>query len=195
MDNKKWYQKNGGIILMLILFFPVGIFLMWRYSKWSNVAKIIVTAFFVLVLISGVGSERTDAPENIAEDPVVVSDEEVESLTEITTITEKHTTDNEETTIANTTAQEVTTTQKDETTEEVTTTQEQTTIQESETTEEISSSECEVVTEEEVSVMVWIPNSGQKYHSNSGCSGMENPSYVTKDYAEECGFTPCGRCY
>lgn len=42
--------------------------------------------------------------------------------------------------------------------------------------------------------MVWIPQSGSKYHSHSGCSGMIDPSYVTKEYAESLGFTPCKRC-
>ena len=43
--------------------------------------------------------------------------------------------------------------------------------------------------------MVWIPQSGKKYHSNSSCSGMENPSQVTKSEAENRGYTPCQRCY
>ena len=43
--------------------------------------------------------------------------------------------------------------------------------------------------------MVWIPQSGKKYHSNSSCSGMENPSQVTKSEAESRGYTPCQRCY
>ena len=43
--------------------------------------------------------------------------------------------------------------------------------------------------------MVWIPQSGSKYHSNASCSGMENPSQVTKSEAENRGYTPCQRCY
>lgn len=44
--------------------------------------------------------------------------------------------------------------------------------------------------------MVWIPtNGGKKYHTHSGCSNMENPQYVTKEEAEELGFTPCKRCH
>ncbi len=45
-------------------------------------------------------------------------------------------------------------------------------------------------------VTVWIPtNGGKKYHSKSSCSGMKNPSKVTKDEAVSLGFGPCGRCY
>ena len=43
--------------------------------------------------------------------------------------------------------------------------------------------------------LVWIPNSGSKYHSNSGCSRMKNPTQVTRSQAEAMGFTPCSKCY
>ena len=42
---------------------------------------------------------------------------------------------------------------------------------------------------------VWIPNSGDKYHSNSSCSGMENPTQVSLDEAVNRGFTACSKCY
>jgi competence protein ComEC len=45
------------------------------------------------------------------------------------------------------------------------------------------------------SVMVWIPNSGSKYHSKSSCSNMKNPTQVTLEEAERRGFTPCKKCY
>lgn len=43
--------------------------------------------------------------------------------------------------------------------------------------------------------MVWIPNSGSKYHSHAGCSNMKNPTQVTKEEAENRGFEPCKRCW
>lgn len=43
--------------------------------------------------------------------------------------------------------------------------------------------------------MVWIPSSGSKYHSNSSCGGMSNPTQVTKSVAEARGYTPCKKCY
>ena len=44
----KWFQKKQGIIVLLILFFPVGIYLMWKYSEWNNKTKVIVTSVFVI---------------------------------------------------------------------------------------------------------------------------------------------------
>ena len=43
--------------------------------------------------------------------------------------------------------------------------------------------------------MVWIPKSGSKYHSRSGCSNMKNPSQVTKQEAENQGYEPCKKCW
>ena len=43
--------------------------------------------------------------------------------------------------------------------------------------------------------MVWIPQSGSKYHSNSSCSGMNNPTHVTISEAQSMGYEPCKKCY
>ncbi len=43
--------------------------------------------------------------------------------------------------------------------------------------------------------MVWIPQSGSKYHSNSSCSNMKNPSRVTLSDAVAWGYEPCKKCY
>lgn len=45
------------------------------------------------------------------------------------------------------------------------------------------------------SATVWIPASGKKYHSKSTCSGMKNPTEVSRQEAEELGYEPCKRCY
>ena len=43
--------------------------------------------------------------------------------------------------------------------------------------------------------LVWIPASGTKYHSNSGCSNMKNPTQVTQDEAVAMGYDACKRCH
>ncbi len=43
--------------------------------------------------------------------------------------------------------------------------------------------------------MVWLPESGTKYHSNSSCSNMDNPRQVTLDEAVNAGYEPCKKCY
>ncbi len=43
--------------------------------------------------------------------------------------------------------------------------------------------------------MVWIPQSGSKYHSDPSCSGMNDPTQISQAEAERRGFEPCKRCY
>ena len=47
----KFYEKDWFVILMLILCFPVGLFLMWKYSRWPSVAKIIVTIVIAVIVV------------------------------------------------------------------------------------------------------------------------------------------------
>jgi len=57
--KKKWYQKTGWIIALLILFFPVGLFLMWKYANWNKVVKGVVTGVFALMVIANMGGSKT----------------------------------------------------------------------------------------------------------------------------------------
>ena len=59
-DHKKWYQKTGWIIALLILFFPVGLFLMWKYTNWKKSIKGIITAIILIFALSGIAS-----PDNL----------------------------------------------------------------------------------------------------------------------------------
>ncbi|MCI9227091.1 MAG: DUF4236 domain-containing protein [Dorea sp.] len=45
------------------------------------------------------------------------------------------------------------------------------------------------------SEMVWLPESGTKYHRNSSCSNMDNPRQATLDEAVNTGYEPCKKCY
>jgi succinate dehydrogenase hydrophobic anchor subunit len=49
MDNKtekKWYQKPTAVVLLLIFFFPVGLYLMWKHEVWSKTARWTISAVF-----------------------------------------------------------------------------------------------------------------------------------------------------
>ena len=45
------------------------------------------------------------------------------------------------------------------------------------------------------STMVWVPNSGTKYHSTSTCSGMKNPTQVSLQTAISRGYGKCSKCW
>ena len=53
-DDEKWYQKTGWIIALLILFFPAGLFLMWKYSNWKKPIKCTITALILICAVIGV---------------------------------------------------------------------------------------------------------------------------------------------
>lgn len=62
-NKKRWYQKTGWIIAWLILFFPVGLFLMWKYANWKKPVKGIVSALFAFIVI-GAALSPTQSLEN-----------------------------------------------------------------------------------------------------------------------------------
>lgn len=52
--NLKWYQKKGGVIALLIFFFPVGLYLMWKHSSfWPKKTKTLITV--AVLIFAGIG--------------------------------------------------------------------------------------------------------------------------------------------
>ena len=43
----KWHQNPTIIILMLIIFFPVGIYFMWKNELWDKKARWIITIIYI----------------------------------------------------------------------------------------------------------------------------------------------------
>ena len=84
--DMKVYEKTWFIILMLVIFFPVGLFLMWKYSGWNKVVKIVITVIFALGLIMTVfGSSEEDPKQE--DNKQAIQQEQIEE--EITEPTEK----------------------------------------------------------------------------------------------------------
>lgn len=62
MEEKKLYEKSWFVILILVLFFPAGLFLMWRYTEWKKIIKIIISticSLYVLLIILVVAFQPT----------------------------------------------------------------------------------------------------------------------------------------
>lgn len=83
-QKRKWYQSTTFTVSMLILFWPVGLFLMWKYQKqWKKPVKIIISIIFVFVFINFLSSpSSSDSPKKDAKmekedeiSEVVTSDE------------------------------------------------------------------------------------------------------------------------
>lgn len=82
MNDKKMYEKSWFVILMLVLFFPVGLYLMWKYTEWKKFIKVIIStifALYVLMIILG-GTMNQSEISNIDEKAQVSEVVESEEL-------------------------------------------------------------------------------------------------------------------
>jgi len=62
MENKtelKWHQKTTPVILLLIFFFPVGLYLMWKNEMWSKSTRWIVTGVFAFAVIANANGNKS----------------------------------------------------------------------------------------------------------------------------------------
>lgn len=58
-EKKKLTHRTGFIVLWLILFFPAGLFMMWKNADWNKVVKIIVTVIIATPEVFTFISSRT----------------------------------------------------------------------------------------------------------------------------------------
>ena len=53
----------------------------------------------------------------------------------------------------------------------------------------------EEISENLIEDEVWVSKSGKKYHAKSSCSGMKNPTAMSKNDAVTSGYEACKKCY
>lgn len=159
--KEPWYMSTMGIIILLFIFFPIGLYFLFKKVNWKKETKIIVASVSVLfVMISGaIGSSGTEATPDAnntsqlvanvtiapTESSVIPTAEPTLEPTEVPTLTP---------TIAPTPEP----------------------------------------TQEQQETMVYITESGTKYHT-AGCSYLKDSvSEVTLDSAKSRGCSACSRC-
>lgn len=49
------------VILLLIFFFPVGLYLMWAKTNWNKIIKIIISVYIALIAVLGIALSFTDS--------------------------------------------------------------------------------------------------------------------------------------
>ena len=62
MENQtelKWYQKPTGVIILLIIFFPVGLYQMWKNELWTKKTRWIATGVVAVMLIANSGNNNS----------------------------------------------------------------------------------------------------------------------------------------
>ena len=64
--EKKWFQRNWVIALLLYFCFPVGVYLMWKYSSWPSIIKKVISGLAILVVcvigIDLIGQDYSSKP-------------------------------------------------------------------------------------------------------------------------------------
>ena len=59
MKKVLWYDNNVIVIILLIVLFPIGIYALWKNQNIAKSIKVIVTGFFVfIILLSSAFSEK-----------------------------------------------------------------------------------------------------------------------------------------
>jgi hypothetical protein len=59
-NTNAWYEKTSLVIILCIIFFPVGLYALWKNSRIAKGWKIGVTALFAIILLASL----TDNEEN-----------------------------------------------------------------------------------------------------------------------------------
>jgi hypothetical protein len=169
--SMKWYQKSWAAVLLLIFFFPVGLFLMWKYQPWKKGVKIAVTALFAVMVIGSAANQNNTPTAPVSDDI---------SSTVIST---------ETSTSAPTTA-EITTTEKNTVTTYPTTTRITTTPKATEAKKPTTTRAPAVI---DNSRTVYVTPGGKRYHYDPDCGG-KNAYSISLNSAIAQGYTPCQKC-
>jgi hypothetical protein len=88
-SSKKWYDNTWLVVVLCMIFFPVGLYALWKNSYISKSWKIGVTAFFALLVISQLGTltklEKNKTSENQLPTDSIIPQQITEKMKEQTT--------------------------------------------------------------------------------------------------------------
>src|SRR6185437_416431 len=66
-SQKKWYDNTGLVVVLCILFFPVGLYALWKSSVISKGWKIAGTVIIAFVTIAAINSNNKSSSSNSSE--------------------------------------------------------------------------------------------------------------------------------
>lgn len=186
----QFYQKTWFIVLMLFVFAPIGLFLMWKYKpNWNKHLRILLTAMavicFVCCIIGMVSDGDTAEPTAETTTALETYSQSTEPITEEATI---EATTNE---ITSTTA-DVSATVSENTS--ATKAQGQNISSKQPTTPKEKTTHKETTTQNpDAQHIVYITKTGKRYHYENPCgNGTYYP--ISLADAKARGFTPCEKC-
>lgn len=183
----KLYTVNDAlIIVLLIFFFPAGLYLMWDKTNWSKKAKAIISgiiAVFVVFLIIGSFSSNENSDVNKPATSITTTMQTTQPTSETAP----------ETATDVTTTQTTTETTTQTTTKKATTTTTKQTATKAAITTSTTKKQTTAAAQNQNSMGVYRTPSGKRYHYISTCGGKNSYS-VSLDEAKAAGLTPCQKC-
>lgn len=84
MNQNKF--KNIATILLLIFFFPVGLYLMWAKTNWNKHIKIAVSAFLAICFILGLAQSGNTEKENNTQSTINTATQETTKTSNISNL-------------------------------------------------------------------------------------------------------------
>lgn len=79
-NSNAWYEKTWLVVILCIIFFPVGLYALWKNSSISKGWKIGVTAIIALIVIANLGDK--DKTTNDTTSTTKVAQDEKQNLVE-----------------------------------------------------------------------------------------------------------------
>lgn len=61
MENEKsnWFDKNWLVILLCVVFFPVGLYGLWKSSSFKMLWKVVITSLIAIIIIANIGDDKS----------------------------------------------------------------------------------------------------------------------------------------
>ncbi|HCV8108477.1 TPA: Ltp family lipoprotein [Staphylococcus aureus] len=53
-ESTSWYKQEWCIVLSLLFLFPLGLFLMWKFSKWPSLVRTIITVVIAVIALASI---------------------------------------------------------------------------------------------------------------------------------------------
>lgn len=219
---KKWYQTSAAAVILLILFFPVGLFLMWKYTHWNKIAKWIITGFFAVLVVVSIFAQPEPAPvpANASSSPQVTSSRDEVSSTVSETVSQQAASEPSPASVVPSSEASSPTpapsshapsdlpsdstppVQANESNDVLprASSQAQAAPPQNEADYTPSPSNGTVVINPEENKQpavsyVWITKTGNKYHSIPNCGNTKTATEIPLDSAIAMGYTACKRCH
>jgi len=68
-EKSKWYEKRGWVISWLIFFYPVGLYGLWKSSRFSQKTKITISAVAAIIFVLSIVSEESSVSDQTTGNP------------------------------------------------------------------------------------------------------------------------------